>query len=585
MLVLVVGCGSSGSGIRPTSALGSTTDAQRAFADIRAAFVDVGRGRAAVRLSLERFLDKYPDDGLAPLAHAYLGHVLIDLGDDASATKEIGHLVDVKTGSTQPGTAGDLASLALGRLWRRAGKSDDAYTLLRSLVGKLLDPWARSILDAEVTLAALDAKYEYEALAYMDTWLRDVPEDERNAIRERIRTMLEKIPRASLEGAFRGMTAEGSAGYGTEVRRLVAERLAQVAIQQNDPHLARWLLDVDSAGRLIPTDLTLSLQDVASAKRGELAVMGRSIGLVLPTSKPAVREVAADVARGAAYALGLPRTDPGAGDAVALLTKSDAGNLSIALEELAGEGAALVIAGFDSAGANDALSFADRRQVPVITLAMPSAPPNKWAFVLGESDSKQLGVLEAELKSRKLTKSGLVLSDVQLTAMALEHALFVPPRGCDFKAGDLGSLRTWTVLAPPSCAQRVQLELAQGSTIALSLEAVTGNEHPPSGVTLLGIAAGRFPARSDDAELTTYAQRFGGKPNWWTALGRDAAVVGKAAVKSLPLDATSAAAEVAKRREAVRAALEAATVDLWSTEEHGFQSHVMPRKLRVQPLK
>src|SRR5436190_6304920 len=284
--MVMLGCGSSGSGVHPTSALGSTTEAQRAFAEIRVQFVDASRGRTSVRLSLERFLEKWPDDGLAPLAHAYLGHVLLDLGDDAGATKQIGYLVDIHSGTMQPGTAGDLAALGLGRLWRRAGKADDAYTLLRGLVGKLLDPWARSILDAEVTLAALDAKYEYEALAYMDGWLHDVPDDDRTAIRERIRALLEKIPRASLEGAFRGMMVQGSAGYGTEVRRLVAERLAHIAITSNDPHLVRWLLDVDSAGRLIPTDLTLALQDVASAKRGELAVAGRSIGLVLPTSKP-----------------------------------------------------------------------------------------------------------------------------------------------------------------------------------------------------------------------------------------------------------------------------------------------------------
>jgi hypothetical protein len=585
-MIACAACGSSASGIHPTSALGTTTDAQKAFADIRTSFVDSSRGRAAVRLALERFLEKYPNDGLAPLAHSYLAHVLLDLGDDREAAKHVGVLLDVRFGAnTPPGTAGDLAALALGRLWRRQGKAEEAYALLRTLVGKLLDPWARAILDGEVTYAALDARYEYEALAYMDTWLRDVSDEDREAVRERIRTLLDKIARQSLEGAFRGMIAQGSAGYGIEVRRLVAERLAKVATTENDPRLARWLLDVDSAGRLIPTDLTLALQDVASAKRGELAVAGRSIGLVLPTSKPTVREAAADVARGAAYALGLPRTDPGAGDMVQLVTKSDAGALGVALEELAGEGAALVIAGFDSAGANDALAFAERRQVPVITLAMPSAPPSKWAFVLGESESTELGLLENELRARKIQKSGLVLSDLQLTKAALEHPLFVPPRGCDFRAGDLGGTHAWTVVAPPSCSQRLQSELARGATIGLSLEAVTGNERPSAGVTIYAIVAGRFPARANDTELASYAQHFGGKPTWWTALGRDAAIIGKAAVKSLPTDQTQSPTEVARRREAVRAALEAASVDLWSTEERGFRDHVMPRKLRVETLK
>jgi hypothetical protein len=587
LAALLVACSSSSpTGIRPKPAVGTSTEAQRAFADARAAFLDLDRGRTDVRLRFERFLDKFPDDGLAVLARVYLANVLVDESDLPGAVKRIAGLVDAETGrANSPGEPGDLAELAMGRIWRREGKSEPAYLLLRTLVGKLLDPWARAILDGEVTMAALEAKYEYEAFAYMDTWLREVPEEQRDAVRKKLRSLLEGLPRSSVENVFRSMSAP-NAGYGVETKRLVAERLAKVAIDDNDANLARWLLDLDAQGRLLPSEATLALQDVASAKRGQLAVAGQSIGLVLPTSKPSMRDAAADVARGAAYGLGLPHTDPTTSDSIELLTKSDAGASRVALEELAGEGAAIIIAGVDTAGADEAMAFANRRQVAVITLAAPSVPPGQYGFVLGTGEPEQLDAIDAELRARKIMRSGLILEGTA-TGAALSHSLFIPPRACDYKTADLAGVRTWTVMAPESCALRVLGDLARtpGTTVMLSLRAVA--DRVPQGLTVLGLGAGKFPARPDDAELATYAQRFGGKPTWSTVLGRDAAVLAREAVRGIPTDDTSNAQEVARRRDAVRAKLEKAQADLWSTSDaRGFSpDHTTKRTLKVAVIR
>jgi hypothetical protein len=218
----------------------------------------------------------------------------------------------------------------------------------------------------------------------------------------------------------------------------------------------------------------------------------------------------------------------------------------------------------------------------VITLAAPSVPAGKWGFVLGESDATQLDVIDSELRSRKVTKAGLILEG-QGAQLALSRPLFIPPRACDFRSGDLASTKTWAVFAPPACTHRVFEDLGRsGGTIALSLRSVV-SERIPSTVAVIGIAAGKFPARSDDAELLQYAQRFGGKPTWWTVLGRDAAALGRVAVRNLPTDATSSPSEVVRRREIVRSALESASVELWSTSEaQGFgKDHLTKRTLKA----
>ena len=113
-----------------------------------------------------------------------------------------------------------------------------------------------ALLEEEVSLSdALDANRAYEAIGvstFMDAWLRGASEEGRDAVHAKVAKVLKEIldHEQSLMGSLRGMRATGgSRGYGQEIQRLVAQRLADIAIERGDPTLARWLLDPAPARR------------------------------------------------------------------------------------------------------------------------------------------------------------------------------------------------------------------------------------------------------------------------------------------------------------------------------------------------
>ena len=77
-------------------------------------------------------------------------------------------------------------------------------------------------------------------------------------------------------------------------------------------------------------------------------------------------------------------------------------------------------------------------------------------------------------------------------------------------------------------------------------------------------------------------ERFGTRPSYWTALGRDAGALAKAALQPLPADTTNDPKAVAQRRAIVQAGLLATRVRLWTTDDKGVGAdRVLPRALRI----
>jgi hypothetical protein len=70
-------------------------------------------------------------------------------------------------------------------------------------------------------------------------------------------------------------------------------------------------------------------------------------------------------------------------------------------------------------------------------------------------------------------------------------------------------------------------------------------------------------------ELDRFYATFGAV-RWWTALGRDAATLARLAVRQLPLDEATAAAEVTERRTRARDLLAAVRTRLWTTGASGW---------------
>src|SRR4029079_11510810 len=145
-----------------------------------------------------------PQDGAVPLAKVYLAFVMMDSGEVAAADGVLAALTEMP-----PGTTRDLGTVARARSLRLHNAPQSALDSLRPLVGKVVDDADREIFLEELALSAIAAKVDYEALAYLDAWLRGVGEDDRDRVKAKIEQILETLPRAVLEQTYRAMKVRG----------------------------------------------------------------------------------------------------------------------------------------------------------------------------------------------------------------------------------------------------------------------------------------------------------------------------------------------------------------------------------------
>lgn len=307
--------------------------------------------------------------------------------------------------------------------------------------------------------------------------------------------------------------------------------------------------------------------------------------------------------RGAAFALGLPRADPSKDDGTRLLTRTAAGSaeLEAALDELAGEGASIIIGGLDVESVDRTIAWSRRTGVAVITLVAPRIKPEKGSFVCGEAPQRVVSVLAEALGQRRFQRAATVLGTIQLASVDVSQVYGVSlltPVPCDamvdassrqaaHDAWKRAQIRAWIVSGSDSCAHNT-LEIVRG-IVALSLEATAAGNHSTAQVKVIGLGAGRVPYRPDAKsktpkdEMGEYALGFGARPAWWASIGHDAALLAFEATRTLPADTTSVSDEVAKRREIARSALESAnTTKLWTTDATAFSGdHTLARTLTI----
>ncbi len=622
--IAILGCAAGTSEPKPVPSLASSTASALAFERIREEW---GRStdadRQALRRDLEAFLATFDADGLAPLGRVYLVLALMSPPQEwprAEATLK-------SMAEPPPGTAHDLYQVAQAKDRRHHHDPDGAFDLLRPLVGKMVDSTARGMLEEEVSLDALEANRPYEAIAYMDAWIRGASEEGRDAVRGKVAKVLMELTEQSLRGSLRAMrSASGSHGYGQEIQRLVAQRLADIALERGDPTLARWLLDQDGGtAPMIEGDAGVELGELATSKRGLGNVAGRTVGLVLPTDSPGLRGEAADVARGMAWALELPRADPNAGDGVRLVTRDDTGESErfvTSLEEIAGEGAAIIVTGLDSASADRAVAWAEPKRIALLLLSPPAtAKAGDFTFVLGQPLQPVVEALASAVSTLQGGKRVLIAPVVEGDAVSAfvrgfsfdSTASWRAPVSCDVQSTKAGEPRfpvaswaaagvhAWLLATMPECAGDVIHDVgarAYGGVFALTLEASGAGERPAPGAHLLSAAAGIVPGGSGprsaggapgdarEKEARALGARLGGRPGWWAALGRDAGALARKALSTLPQDTVTLESDIAKRRRDARDALAAARVKLWTTDAEGFAGQsAIAREVKVVELR
>ena len=289
------------------------------------------------------------------------------------------------------------------------------------------------------------------------------------------------------------------------------------------------------------------------------------------------------------------------------MTRDDAGSADrteASLDELAGEGAALVIAALDGATASRALRWGESHGVSVVALVPPGegVAAGGFGFVLGEPQENVLDALVRAVPALTGERTAPILDEGDLPFFPPEGGRAGPltvtsPISCDVPATVAGEPRfpvadffhdkvhAWLVVGPASCAGALTAELsaarAQG-VVALSLEAASLPAHA-AGLRVVSASAGVIPKDAigdqDDPELRRFWARLGAI-DWWSALGRDAATLARIALSDLPSDTVGEAHAVADRRARARDRLSSARVRLWSTEATGWsQTRAMKRTL------
>ena len=601
--VLFLGCAGSGAspvGPRPVALLSSRDGAADALEVIRLECEAPEPAWATIKENLGDFIQRYRGDALVSLAKFYLANALIELGDLQGAGRAIGEVGVLPVS----GSLTDLGTVIRARLHRVQGRPELALPALRALSGKLIDSFARDLLEEELVLTAVALHRDDEAISHIDIWLRSTTEDRLDAVLGRIDAALSAIGPESIERSIRAMRAQSAQTYSPALLSKMALKLSADVLKVGDARRAAWLIDASRGPALIAGVDAIALKELASRRRGKARVRGRAIGLVLPIGSPALRDASADVARGAAFALGLPRSVGQIDDGTRLLTRTTSGGDTVesALDELASEGAAVVVAGLDGLDSERAIRWGESYGVTVIVLDRPStAASARFGYAVGEDATRTIAPLISALAALKHSVGVLLAGSIESSGMAQvagDAPWLLASLSCDppvsmagFDTAQWARARVTTVLVSGSaaCARAVQGVVPSGAALALGPNAASALSGSGRSLTTFSFAAGAFPEGAPgarvDPDMRRYRSVFGESPSWWTALGYDAATLARAAVSGLPLDDVEVDAQLTHRRQSARGALGSATATLWTTEARGFaRGHLLDRAVRVVEL-
>lgn len=577
-----LGCGGSGAkGEIPVPALASSKESQVEFRSLHHRWAVASRAeRIAMEPELIAFKDRFPGDDQIRIADALLAWAALEKNelDRADALAK-------RVQARGAGTARDLALTIEGAVLRRKGKPKEALAKLSPIVSKLIDGYARALLNEEIVASAIEAGRWALAVDLMSVWLREAEEDDRGPVRRRMEQLLKPIPAEELQGILDRRLALGLADLPQnegEIRVLLARQLASVARDKRDARLAQHL--IATAGPLLGDQGDAVAQLAAGATRAR--VEAPTVGLLLSLRTDTARRRSAEVAAGLMNGLGVP------GSGARLASRDDGGKLETipdALLGLAAEGAAVLVAGVDEAEATEAANFAEKEQIPVVLLVPPagSVRPDGFVFVAGPGREAVRAALLAGLSERGVAKAGMITDeefDAHATSSSASKMALV------LRCGEPLDPRSWkaagvtgvVVDADTDCIRTVAATTAGSIRYAFGQDGY--NVALPPGALLL--TAGKYPISAgalNEDWLLSWSRVRPAPPTFWSGLGRDAGVLAWAGVQALPPTGTEDPKLVKERRKLARNTLAAATIDLWTTEARGFEGgRVLSRRLGVE---
>jgi hypothetical protein len=590
----LIDCGSRQStGPEPEVALASSAAAQARFRALRLQWVSSPLdARVALERPLTDFVQRYPTDPQGRWVRIYLAWISVQRNrlDDA------GRWLDL----AEPGSAGaarDLSGVVRAALTLSQGNAALAYQTLLSLSGRLIDADDRLLCLDQLVLAAL-ADHRYQAaVLHMLELSAQAARRHRERTWRTLEPRLASIPLPELEASLPNLSsdrienpsvapAERTAAVDW-MRRTLLDLLSRSAIDAEDVALAQRLVaspQSTGAGDTEKSELLLL------ATRGTLqkTVSGRTLGLALELGDAAKSQRSIDVASGIALTLDLAAPAKDDGPIVLTTRQVENGNLGLALARLSGDGASLIVAGLDAAGARAAADFAAASGIPVLLLHEPSdteaaLPPS--AYVLGAWEARANEVLFTALEQRFRSVLRVGGSGAPCPTDDAEVDALIG------RASAGGRRPRLQFDADPSCARGVLMRLSDGArplALGFGLDALGVAWDEPVADEVWGVGAGRLPRLEGPRDELTerWFTSKGRPPTWYEGLGHDAARIAALALGPAPAGAVRDPERVRALYDEVNERLSGERwPELWTSDGDRFNaSRRLPREFRAERI-
>lgn len=569
--LLTLGC--SPQGALPRADLSEALPPQKAFLEVRGVWehepwetvMGLGGGLDAV-------IRTYPKDPSTRAAKAMRALVAVERGDLALAKRYSDELLALDgEGSTR-----DLANVVAGSIQRRQGDPKTALVTLEKLFNKVIDGPARAVLNRELFLAAVATGQVHKAAVYLRALLKQSGAPLRAFAERETAKLLAQLPTEVVLALLKEEVAFDEPDRWFSA--LLANHIADAVEKDQDPQIARALLEI-AAPLLGPKAEPIAR---IAARGADVRLERNTVGLLMPLRSENLQRRGIEVTSGLAVALDIP------GGSTKLLVRDDQRDLTKIADTLAllnADGAAIIVAGFDSAEADIAAAYGERTGVPLLLLQQPSRPvrADGSVFVLGYAPTTAREVLVRALLARGRKRIALLVEERTTSDLAPDVASSVvaeQPCGASFEFVRTSGADAVVIDGGRSCAAAALQSLGTIG-VAFGLDAIV------PGRESVVATAGLFPVTrattNVDPMLDTYRKRRGGDPTWWAALGHDAGLLVKDAVQGLPTEEGEAAAAVAIRKRLVTEAVAKSDQSLWTTEARGFDgARTMSRTIRTQ---
>jgi hypothetical protein len=568
LLCALAGCGGQ-QAEQSRQAFAESSQTQREYRNLRARWFAAKTGEhVALASEVRAFVARHPFDDRSRSAGIFLAWVYLERSELGKARELVG-------AAKKADHPSDYVLITEAAIDTRAGDPERALRLLAPLAGKIVDPDERVVYGEERVRAALGARHFELSVQVMLDWLVQAPADRYDDVRRSVQSLLLRVPSEDLLRALQALAlageSESASADMTTVRswlkKSIFGALSRRALDTSDASLSRALLP-HAPLELRGSSELASLARQAAVGSSAPRIAGRAVGLFLNLGSEEARR------RSAALAAGVSRGLDGAQPPVELVVRDDAGTAertTAELASLAGEGAAILIAGVEQDSAEMAAAFAERAHIPLLLArGVPHEGSESYVFALGASDedvAQTLGDVLEQRGHRQLVRVGSGGLPCDTPPAFAGRARFPVD---DWRKQRIDAV---LVLGDTTCARDVALDIQSAhlpALVACGLECAEA----------VGSKAG--PA------LAARANAFPGSPSgqvrmsFYEALGRDAAALARAALADFPEQRVIEGDQVGELHERARRALEHVEVDLTTSETRGFAGgHVLRRTLGV----